>query len=56
MTTPTSTWHGEPQPPSPTQRAVPGTVIGGRYQLRAAIGNGGMGTVWQAADSLLRQH
>jgi eukaryotic-like serine/threonine-protein kinase len=30
-------------------------VIGGRYQLRAAIGNGGMGTVWQAADSLLRR-
>ena len=55
MTTPTSTWHGEPHPPSPTQRAVPGTVIGGRYQLRAAIGHGGMGTVWQAADSLLRR-
>jgi serine/threonine protein kinase len=34
---------------------VPGTVIGGRYQLRTAIGNGGMGTVWQAADSLLRR-
>jgi hypothetical protein len=30
-------------------------VIGGRYQLRAAIGHGGMGTVWQAADSLLRR-
>jgi eukaryotic-like serine/threonine-protein kinase len=30
-------------------------MIGGRYQLRAAIGNGGMGTVWQAADSLLRR-
>jgi hypothetical protein len=34
---------------------VPGTVIGGRYQLRTAIGHGGMGTVWQAADSLLRR-
>ncbi len=34
---------------------MPGTVIGGRYQLRTAIGNGGMGTVWQAADSLLRR-
>lgn len=32
-----------------------GTVIGGRYQLRTAIGNGGMGTVWQAADTLLRR-
>ncbi len=34
---------------------MPGTVIGGRYQLRTSIGNGGMGTVWQAADSLLRR-
>ncbi len=55
MTTQTSTWQGEPFPPSPSQRAVPGTVIGGRYQLRVAIGNGGMGTVWQAADTLLRR-
>ncbi len=55
MTTPTSTWHGEPHPPSPSQRAVPGITIGGRYQLRAVIGHGGMGTVWQAADSLLRR-
>ena len=55
MTTQTSTWQGEPQPPSPSQRAVPGTLIGGRYQLRVAIGNGGMGTVWQAADTLLRR-
>jgi hypothetical protein len=36
-------------------RAVPGTLIGGRYQLRAAIGNGGMGTVWQAVDTVLRR-
>jgi eukaryotic-like serine/threonine-protein kinase len=45
----------ESQPPAPNRRAVPGTVIGGRYELRAAIGNGGMGTVWQAADRLLRR-
>src|SRR5438552_1654858 len=51
----TATWHGEPTPPSQAQRAVPGTIIGGRYTLRAAIGHGGMGTVWQAADSLLRR-
>jgi hypothetical protein len=30
-------------------------MVGGRYQLRVAIGNGGMGTVWQAADTLLRR-
>jgi serine/threonine protein kinase len=29
--------------------------VGGRYQLRAAIGNGGMGTVWQAVDTVLRR-
>jgi serine/threonine protein kinase len=34
---------------------VPGTIVGGRYQLRTAIGNGGMGTVWQAVDTVLRR-
>ena len=56
MTTQSSTWHGEPStPPTASQRAVPGTTIGGRYQLRAAIGHGGMGTVWQAADTVLHR-
>lgn len=36
-------------------RAAPGTVIGGRYALRTAIGHGGMGTVWRASDTLLRR-
>jgi serine/threonine protein kinase len=37
------------------QRAAPGTVIGGRYSLRTAIGHGGMGTVWRASDTILRR-
>ncbi len=56
MTTQSSTWHGEPSiPPSAGQRAEPGTTIGGRYQLRVAIGHGGMGTVWQAAYTILHR-
>src|SRR5262249_57555510 len=47
-------WGGEAGMGS-TQRAVPGPIIGGRYQLRAAIGHGGMGTVWQAIDTVLRR-
>jgi hypothetical protein len=34
---------------------APGITIGGRYALRAAVGHGGMGTVWQATDTLLHR-
>ncbi|MFD1325373.1 protein kinase domain-containing protein [Micromonospora sonneratiae] len=48
------TWNGGQVSP-PNGRAAPGAIIGGRYELRAAVGHGGMGTVWQAADTLLRR-
>ncbi len=48
------TWSSGPVSP-PTGRAAPGTTIGARYSLRSPVGNGGMGTVWRATDTLLRR-
>ncbi|MBX7269174.1 protein kinase [Micromonospora sp. Llam7] len=49
------TWSGGPVSIPTNRRATPGTVIGDRYSLRSAVGNGGMGTVWRATDTLLRR-
>ncbi|NLU79302.1 protein kinase [Micromonospora sp. HNM0581] len=49
------TWSGGPVSTTTNGRATPGTVIGERYSLRSAVGNGGMGTVWRATDTLLRR-
>jgi eukaryotic-like serine/threonine-protein kinase len=46
-----TTWNSFPG----DGRAAPGSMIGGRYSLRTAIGTGGMGTVWRASDTLLRR-
>jgi eukaryotic-like serine/threonine-protein kinase len=46
-----TTWNSSPG----DGRAAPGSLIGGRYALRTAIGTGGMGTVWRASDTLLRR-
>lgn len=50
---------GDPPPATDTTADLGsgdiGRTIAGRYTLRAEIGRGGMGTVWQAYDTLLRR-
>jgi serine/threonine protein kinase len=56
VTTQSPTWREQSSAGSPSgDRATSGAVIGGRYELRTPVGNGGMGTVWRATDTLLRR-
>src|SRR5690242_18290477 len=44
------TWLGLPPPPAPF---VSGVMLGGRYELREKLGEGGMGSVWRARQELI---
>ncbi len=56
MTTQSGTWRDQSSAGSSSgDRATPGAIIGGRYELRTPVGNGGMGTVWRATDTLLHR-
>jgi serine/threonine-protein kinase len=42
--------HGSTMPPGKAQRNLTGKTIGGKYLVRAVLGEGGMGTVFEAEN------
>ncbi|HEY2515888.1 MAG TPA: serine/threonine-protein kinase [Polyangiaceae bacterium] len=39
--------------PTPSSESLEGTIVGGKYRVRALIGSGGMGTVWVGEHTTL---
>ncbi|HEU4537047.1 MAG TPA: protein kinase, partial [Polyangiaceae bacterium] len=52
--TPPAVVEGPPSKP-PAASLAPGQVVAGRYEIRACLGEGGMGTVWHAYDRELEE-